>query len=668
MINNLSKKFDYLFVGLGASNCLLILRLHENGMLNGKTIAIIEPSSKNTNDKTFCIWASEEELLRLKLDKLVCKSWDVIEIGGIAKQDINPLKYHYVKSIDLYNLTKNVLNNYELSLYNSSLTEDPQIIDGLFEINLTGNIFYVEKVFDSRPPNYLKPQKGQSHLFQSFYGWKVKTTNAFFDINSIMMMDFRVEQNNATQFIYILPFTSDYALIEVTRFGNYLLKKEEALPIFTNYVNKLGINFEIIETEQGVIPMSTADMEIKKFGDNWINMGSNANLLKATTGYAFHAMANDAINMAENLKKNCSLNRAIKKSRFEFYDRLLLKILNDQPEWGKPIFETLFSKVPIVNVLNFMGEKTTFSQEVSIFLKLPKWLFIRTAISDVFHQIKTLPILILPFIFTFLTLFLTYFKLETISWLLIGLGFCSIGLFHGALDHLTQKINPNKKEYIYFIGNYLLKSALIGLVWYIIPTLALLIFIMYSAWHFGQADYKEWNLKHGLQSLLWGLVSLLIILFFHFKELNLILVQIPNFPADNSISRISQNQLYAIQSIIVTSGFILAILNKSKLMMLTLIYLLLSAMLPLLISFGIYFVGQHSMHGWKHLKQGLNKKSSNLILKALPFSLGGLMIILFFVLFAGVNYLGVFFIILSCLSMPHVWSMHYFYHKQKANG
>lgn len=664
----MSKKFDYLFVGLGASNCLLILRLHENGMLKGKTIAIIEPSNKNTNDKTFCIWASEEELFRLKLETLVCKSWDEVEIGGIAKQNINPLRYYYVKSIDLYNITKNVLNEYELSLYNTSLTENPTIIDGLFEINLNDSIIYVEKVFDSRPPNFLVPQKAQSHLFQSFYGWKIKTTNDFFDINSMMMMDFRVEQNNATQFIYILPFTTNYALIEVTRFGNTLLKKEDALPIFNDYVNKLGITFEIIETEQGIIPMSTAKMETKDFGTNWINMGANANLLKATTGYAFHAMANDAINIAENLKKNCSLERATKKQRFEFYDRLLLKILNDQPEWGKPIFETLFSKVPMVNVLNFMSEKTTFSQEVSIFIKLPKRVFIKTAIFDVVEQVKKIPVLILPFIFTFLTLFLTYFKLETISWLFIGLGFCSVGLFHGALDHLTQKINPNKKEYTYFIANYLLKSAFIGLVWYIVPTLALLIFIMYSAWHFGQADYKEWNLQNGPQSLLWGLITLTIILIFHFKELNLVLVQIPNFPVDNFINNISQNQLYTTQIITVAAGFTLAILNKSKLMILTLIYLLLSAMLPLLISFGIYFVGQHSMHGWKHLKQGLNEKSSNLILKALPFSVGGLVIILFFTLFAGVNYLGIFFIVLSCLSMPHVWSMHYFYHKQKANS
>lgn len=664
MLKELSNKFDFLFVGLGASNCLLILRLHENGILNDKTFAVIEPNSKRINDKTFCFWATEEELLRLKLNTLVSKSWDCLEIGGIAKQVINPLRYYYVKSIDLYNNTKDVLNDYQFRLYDSQLTENPKITNNTFEINLKSEIIFADKVFDSRPPNYLLPKKHQSHLFQSFYGWKIKTPNQFFDIDSIMMMDFRIEQNNATQFIYMLPFDRDYALVEVTKFGNSIMEEAEANTIFDNYVNKLGITFEIIETERGVLPMTSSQMQIENFGENWIYMGVKANLLKATTGYAFHAMAEDALALAENIKNNYFFNRKIKKQRFRFYDRLLLKILNDQPEYGKPIFETLFQKVPIVKVLSFMGEKTNLFQEFSIFFRLPKRVFILTAIKDIYQQTKTLPILILPFFFTILFLILNYLKSESISWLLLGIGFFTVGLSHGALDHITQKANINAKEYTYFIVNYLIKSALIGSFWLVFPSIALIIFILYSAWHFGQADYQEWKLKYGLQSFLWGLISLLIILLFHFDELNLFLLQIPNLQVLNTINHISHNQLFMYQIGIVILGFILALLNKSKLMALTLIYLMLSSMLPLLLSFGIYFVGQHSMHGWKHLKYGLNETLPNLLIKALPFTLGGIIVILFFMLYFSVNYIGVFFIVLSCLSMPHVLSMNYFYSKK----
>ena len=45
---------DYAFVGFGAANCLFILRLIDQNLLEDKTIAIIEPDSKTKNDRTFC--------------------------------------------------------------------------------------------------------------------------------------------------------------------------------------------------------------------------------------------------------------------------------------------------------------------------------------------------------------------------------------------------------------------------------------------------------------------------------------------------------------------------------------------------------------------------------------------------------------------------------------
>jgi hypothetical protein len=78
-------------------------------------------------------------------------------------------------------------------------------------------------------------------------------------------------------------------------------------------------------------------------------------------------------------------------------------------------------------------------------------------------------------------------------------------------------------------------------------------------------------------------------------------------------------------------------------------------------AFGIYFVLQHSINGWKHLSVGLGKGSLVMWKNALPFTIGGAGIICYFLLFAAENYIGLFFIILSCLSLPHVFSMHAFY-------
>ncbi|WP_458421254.1 Brp/Blh family beta-carotene 15,15'-dioxygenase, partial [Pseudomonas aeruginosa] len=53
-------------------------------------------------------------------------------------------------------------------------------------------------------------------------------------------------------------------------------------------------------------------------------------------------------------------------------------------------------------------------------------------------------------------------------------------------------------------------------------------FILFSAWHFGQADYTAWCIKNSFDTLLWGLCVLLLILVFHFQETVYVLNQIPH--------------------------------------------------------------------------------------------------------------------------------------------
>ena len=53
---------DYVFIGLGAANSLIIRRMHAQGILSNASLVIIEPDEKLLNDKTFCFWAKKEEI------------------------------------------------------------------------------------------------------------------------------------------------------------------------------------------------------------------------------------------------------------------------------------------------------------------------------------------------------------------------------------------------------------------------------------------------------------------------------------------------------------------------------------------------------------------------------------------------------------------------------
>jgi len=104
-------------------------------------------------------------------------------------------------------------------------------------------------------------------------------------------------------------------------------------------------------------------------------------------------------------------------------------------------------------------------------------------------------------------------------------------------------------------------------------------------------------------------------------------------------------------------------------MILSCVFLAISIHLPLITSFGLYFIGQHSLNGWTHLKKGLNVNNTSLYLKALPFTLGAYL--LFFTLYFFIEsslliefesqIIIAFFIFISFISFPHVLTMNVFY-------
>jgi Brp/Blh family beta-carotene 15,15'-monooxygenase len=100
-------------------------------------------------------------------------------------------------------------------------------------------------------------------------------------------------------------------------------------------------------------------------------------------------------------------------------------------------------------------------------------------------------------------------------------------------------------------------------------------------------------------------------------------------------------------------------------MLKTILFLFLASCLPLIQAFGVYFVFQHSLYGWGHLKNKLEMTTLQMWKQALPFTLGAFMLFaLYYALNPDPNW-GLVFIFLSALSFPHVWYMHQSYNEHK---
>ena len=660
------KLYDYIFIGMGAANCLLLLQLFDKGLLSGKNLAIIEPNQKKSNDRTFCFWATEEHIERLNLREIVTCSWSNLEINQHQIEEIAPLKYFHITGIDLYEKTHRVIKQCVVDIF-PVLLEDKQIeVSDTICIHLENQFIYGEKVFDSRPPKFKAAREKDAFVWQSFLGWKIKFDTSFLDKNTAKLMDFSVPQGNYTQFMYLLPSSNDTALFEITRFGKDILLQNEAEKMLKEYIEPYNIQYKILETESGCLPMTSCGLDVPDFGENWINTGTRANLMKPSTGFAFRNMAEDALLQAEIISQENKQTRKSRHIRFTFYDRLLLNILEKKPHEGKNIFKTLFKNVDNISILGFLNEETNFFKELSIFIRLPIKVFVQAAVNDIFYSVKQLPIALITCFFTAFTLFFYSINAEIIPLTLLSLGFLAVGMPHGAIDYIFENKDTEPKITPFFILNFLAKSAIIGLIWFVMPALALLFFILYSAWHFGQTDFQHWKLKTGKVSFLYGLAVLIFLFATHFAEFVSVLNQIPKLNIGEIFNNYLSNSIQ-LGVAALAIGFLLTvgIIYKSSKILITALYLLLCSSLPLLVSFAIYFIWQHSTHGWQHLATHSKHKASFLWQKSQLFSIAGtaIMVAVFF-LFRE-NGVGLSFILLSCFSFPHVLSMNTFYIKNR---
>ena len=71
-------------------------------------------------------------------------------------------------------------------------------------------------------------------------------------------MDFSIEQNSNTRFMYVLPISPNKALFEYTLFSKNVLTKEEYEFELQKYLALKSITeYTIIEKEKGIIPMTS---------------------------------------------------------------------------------------------------------------------------------------------------------------------------------------------------------------------------------------------------------------------------------------------------------------------------------------------------------------------------------------------------------------------------
>jgi lycopene beta-cyclase len=226
----------------------------------------------------------------------------------------------------------------------------------------------------------------QSKLWQHFKGIVVEFDNPVFDDTVARLMDFNVPQMDATAFMYLLPLTNKKALVEYTLFSPTILASAEYDHVLDAYMEEhyKGVAYQIQHSEIGAIPMTS-----KKLTSNdgaVVSIGTMGDAVKASTGYAFQFIQKQTQQIVSQLKFNQALNPAVHHTRHQFYDAVLLYILENQKMAGDEIFARIFKKNRAATVFKFLSNTSTLLDDIKIMTSLPTQIFLPAAIKVLFRR------------------------------------------------------------------------------------------------------------------------------------------------------------------------------------------------------------------------------------------------------------------------------------------
>jgi len=376
----LSSKYDFIFTGAGCAALSLVMRMINCGKFTDKKILLIDKERKITNDRTWCFWEKENGFF----ESIVYKKWSKLSFfsdGFSGPMDISPYEYKMIRGIDFYDhCFSEIAKNRNIEIYYGNLKSWHHHKDGLTffiddqQLHLPG-----ATVFNSiYEPGDNKPKT--INLLQHFKGWVVETDEPAFDPGIATLMDFRVPQQYGTTFVYVMPFSGTRALIEYTLFSKKLLAPQEYEVGLGNYIDSfLKINnYRVIDSEFGIIPMTTKKFDF--FTGSAYNIGAAGGQTKASSGYTFQFIQKEAQTLVGHLTQAKDLAKIPQTaSRFHFYDKVLLDVLDNKRASGKQVFTTLFNKNKPQQVLKFLDNESSVSEELKIISTLPTLPFLKAA-------------------------------------------------------------------------------------------------------------------------------------------------------------------------------------------------------------------------------------------------------------------------------------------------
>jgi lycopene beta-cyclase len=360
-------EYDLIITGGGAAGLSMLAHLMSSEHQH-QNILLLDQNPFSFPPKTWCFWDHKSPKFFSFQHR-----WKYIRLNAPHIQctkKLDDLHYYEVRSDAFITEMKRQIQNHpniqiRMAKVNALLpTEDAVFVTtdhATYKAKYVINS--INGMFDTMPPR-------QPVFTQNFKGWRIQTEEAVFDPEKVILMDFCFSAKPVS-FFYTLPYSRHEALIEFTRLSHDIAEASVYQQALDRYIKEqLKVrNYSITYEEFGVIEMEVRQYQ-KRPHKRIFQTGTAGGNTKPSTGFTFKNIQNDCALILQEISQGRALRGQNRK--FMYYDRIMLKIMQHHPHAIPDLLVSLFYKNDAEKVFRFLDEKTSFSEDFTLFAGL-RW-------------------------------------------------------------------------------------------------------------------------------------------------------------------------------------------------------------------------------------------------------------------------------------------------------
>ncbi len=368
---------DLVVLGGGCAGLSLAQRLAEQPG-RCRQVMVLESRSAYSNDRSWCFW----RLGPHRYEALVRRSWSRVAVRSTSSAvhvTCAHTPYQMLEAGAFYDhACEAIAANDAVRLQTGvAVAGPPRPVPGGWRVETSAGALTAAQVIDTRPPS--APRLGGAALWQSFLGQEVVCERPVFDPSCVELMDFAPDSPGAVAFTYVLPLSSDRALIETTLFdpqprGPADLARRQQQAVQRRCGNA---HTHVVRTEAGILPMGTT-RPATALGPGHLSAGLMSGAARPATGYAFQRIQRWADGCGDALRRGqAAIGHTPDPMLTRWMDRLFLDVLRTHPERGPELFTGLFERTATPRIVRFLSDRATFMDRVAVAASLPTGLFLR---------------------------------------------------------------------------------------------------------------------------------------------------------------------------------------------------------------------------------------------------------------------------------------------------